>query len=71
MKTKRSKIKSWLMSGKNNAMFSLDLINGHGFVNIGRNLRQKKAHMMANARKQVNNQSNVGRGGRMEEKLNW
>ena len=42
MKTERSKMKGWFMSGKKNALFSSNLINGHAYVNIGQNPRQSR-----------------------------
>jgi hypothetical protein len=65
MKTERSKMKGWFMSGKKDCPVFIEPDQWARLCEYwSKPETEQKAQMMANARKNVKNQSNVGRAGK-------
>ena len=65
MKTERSKMKGWFMAGKKQCPVFIEPDQWARLCEYWENpVTTQKAQVMANARKQVKNQSNVGRSGK-------
>ena len=69
MKTERSKMKGWFMSGKKQCPIFIEPDQWARLCEYwSKPETEQKAQVMANARKQVKNQSNVGRAGKAGKK---